>query len=153
MTKVCEFCGKPFEIVGDTSNNRRTKYCSAECKKMVAKEQSKKPKKYYNLICATCDKPFLSNRRDRVCCSPVCRVEHDKKMNRERFRRKHWSAEKRAEMSKKEVPAKRFVATLQEIDAEARKRGMSYGKYMALLQMEKERAERERMKNGGLLHG
>lgn len=144
VIKKCEYCGKEFEIVGDTPNHRRTKYCSVKCRTTVTNQKKAKPRQYHNLICVTCDRPFLSNRRDRVCCSPECSAKHTKYLNRERFRRKYWDEGKRAEYAKKEAPKRKVVTPAHEIEAEARKRGMNYGMYMALLQMEKERESRKK---------
>lgn len=153
MIKKCECCGKEFEVLEDTANHRRTKYCSAKCRITATNQKRAKPKNYYNLICETCGRPFLSNRSDRVCCSPECSEKHTRYLNRERFRKKHWDENKRAEYAKREAPKRKVVTPAHQIEAEARKRGMNYGMYYAMLQMEKERAERERMRNGGLLHG
>ena len=149
MIKICVICDCEFATSGDTPNEKRKKYCSDACRKEAVKRQKKRG--YHNLICVVCGKVFLSDRRDRVCCSVECSHERNKITARERFKRKYY--EEKAEREEAKVvyapPKRRKIASLQEIDAEARKRGMSYGRYMALLQMEKERAERERMRNGG----
>lgn len=146
MIKMCEFCGNLFEIVGDTPNHRRAKYCSDECKKLVVKQQKKKG--YQNLVCQVCGKIFLSDRRDRVCCSVECGHERNKQLAKERFKNAYWDKKKEKEEAKViyEPPKRKKLPPAWEIEAEARKHGMNYGQYYALMLQKQEIEERERRK-------
>lgn len=149
MIKICEFCGNEFEIIGDTPNHRRAKYCSDECRKLVVKQQKKKG--YHNLVCSVCGKIFLSDRRDRVCCSVECGHERNKILAKERFKRQYY--ENKAEKEEAKVvyvpPKRKKVTPAHEIEAEARKHGMNYGQYYALMLQKQEIEERERRKQIG----
>lgn len=149
MIKICEFCGNEFEIIGDTPNNRRRKYCSDNCKKLVANQQKRKGR--HNLVCSVCGKIFLSDRRDRVCCSVECGHERNKQLAKELFKKAYWDNKKEQEEAKViyERPKRKKVTPAHEIEAEARKVGMNYGQYYALMLQKQEIEERERKKQIG----
>ena len=88
MIKICVVCDCAFETNGDTPNEKRKKYCSDACRKEAVKQQKKRG--YHNLVCSVCGKIFLSDRRDRVCCSVECVHERNKILARERFKRQYY---------------------------------------------------------------
>lgn len=152
MIKICEFCGNEFEIIGDTPNNRRKKYCTKACcikannKKTNAKRNLVPMK---NFICSVCGKPYITNRSDSMTCSRECRYERDKKLARERYRREIGISNKFLEDYKEERQKAKKVPPAHEIEAEARKHGMNYGQYYALMLQKQEIEERERKKQIG----
>ncbi len=151
MVKKCEFCGKEFEIIGDTPNERRRKYCDEKCR-IKANNNKTNGKRMRvplkNFVCSVCGKSYLTNRSVSMTCSPECRHERDKQLARERHNTSVMLEKQFLEDVKRERQKTKKVTPAHEIEAKARKCGMNYGMYYALLQMEKERAERERMKKG-----
>ena len=146
MIKICVVCDCAFETNGDTPNEKRKKYCSDACRKEAVKQQKKRG--YHNLVCSVCGKIFLSDRRDRVCCSVECGHERNKILARERFKKQYY--EEKAEREEARViyepPRRKVVTPAHEIEAEARKVGMNYGQYYALMLQKQEIEERERRK-------
>lgn len=138
MIKVCAYCSGKFEVEDGKSNTDRRIYCSYECR-YKGQNRKKKPKPMKNLICSVCGKPYLTNRSDSMTCSPECRYERDKQLARERNRMEREIEKKFLNDVRKSRPKPKKVTPAHEIEAEARKRGMNYGMYYALLQMEKEK--------------
>ena len=143
MIKVCAYCSGKFEVEDGKSNTARIIYCSYECR-YKGQNRKKKPKPMKNIVCSVCGNVFLSERKDRMTCSFECRHERDKQLARERNQRAKKIEEKFLDDYQKSKPKPKEVTPAHEIEAEARKRGMSYGMYAAILQMEKERKERKR---------
>lgn len=141
MIKVCAYCSGKFEVEDGKSNTDRRIYCSYECryKENNLRERKKKLVPLKNFICSVCGKPYLTNRKDSMTCSPECRYERNKQLARERNHREKEVSEKFLDDYKKSKPKPKEVTPAHEIEAEARKRGMNYGMYYALLQMEKEK--------------
>lgn len=152
MIKKCEWCGKEFEIIGDTPNNRRRKYCEKACCIMANNKKTNGKRELVPLkqfFCSVCNKPYTTNRSDSKTCSLECRHERDKMLARRRYHLEVGISNKFLEEYKTEKKKATKVPPAWQIEAEARKVGMNYGQYYAMLQMQKERAERELMKNGG----
>ena len=143
MIKICAFCNEKFEVDDGKSNTARIIYCSYECR-YKGSNRKKKPKPMKNLVCAVCGNVFLSERKDRMTCSHECRHERDKQLARERHKREKQVEEKFLDDYQKSKPKPKEVTPAHEIEAEARKRGMNYGMYYAMLQMEKERERRKK---------
>ena len=77
---------------------------------------SKKPPNKYINICSLCHKEFVSHNLAKLYCSKECKSEATR-------------LKKEAKKKKKNLPSTDLV-TLAE---EAAKRGLSYGKYVALI--------------------
>lgn len=149
MIKICEFCGNEFEIIGYTPNNRRKKYCTKACcikannKKTNGKRELVPLKQFF---CSVCNKPYMTHRSDSKTCSPECRHERDKMLARRRYHLEMGISNKFLEDYKTEKKQAKKVPPAHEIEAEARKHGMNYGQYYALMLQKKEIEERERRK-------
>lgn len=72
-------------------------------------------------ICVICGKRFEYMKGTKVTCSIECKEERQRQYSR-----------KRNEELKVNKPPKKINSNLDDIEKEARKLGMSYGKYMAL---------------------
>lgn len=152
MIKICEFCGNEFEIIGDTPNNRRKKYCTKACcikannKKTNGKRELVPLKQFF---CSVCNKPYMTNRSDSKTCSLECQHERDKMLARRRYHVEMGISRKFLEDYKTEKKKATKVPPAHEIEAEARKVGMNYGQYYALMLQKQEIEERERRKANG----
>lgn len=63
MTKVCLFCGKPFE-----AKRSSAKYCSMYCN-----HQYNRPHvPFLEKVCLFCGKPFKTHNSTARCCSKIC---------------------------------------------------------------------------------
>lgn len=143
MFKICEVCGKAFEVNEKIVTERRRKYCSEECAKKVHLKQirsystaHRKPPK--NVECVICGKVFLTNRPLKVTCGPEC--QHKRK-NALRNERRHTQAEIYKEEQRGEAVQARKqkqIASVEDMQRQAREAGMSYGQYTAMLYMQKE---------------
>ena len=136
MTKVCLECGKEFTPGGTNPNHAI--YCSVYCGKKHRRKM-KDAERLHTVICSECGTVFETTRSNQVCCGPECVKERGRRRSRENgkmYRVKY----KEEKMAKEKTPKEEAW----EIEAEARKRGMNYGMYYAMLQMEKERAKRLR---------
>lgn len=82
--------------------------------------------------CELCGKQFIPTTKNARYCGEECRI----KVKRQRT--KEWQAKRKQEKKEqRKQEFKRLVAKneLKELTIEARKHGMSYGKYVALLEM------------------
>lgn len=73
--------------------------------------------------CVMCKKPYIPSRASQLYCTDECRNEQ-KRIRSKEFREKQKATKKNKKKS------------LRTIATEARKAGMSYGKYVAMLEME-----------------
>ena len=147
MIKKCEWCGKEFDIIGDTPNNRRRKYCEKACCIMANNKKTNGKRELVPLkqfFCSVCNKPYTTNRSDSKTCSLECRHERDKMLARRRYHVEMGISNKFLEEYKTEKKKATKVPTAHEI--EARKHGMNYGQYYALMLQKQEIEERERRK-------
>lgn len=80
------------------------------------------------LIClySECRKEFIPEKKGMKYCCPECRTIATRIRARELERKRK---EEKAKISKK--------ATVGDIEREARKRGMHYGQYVAMMEMKK----------------
>lgn len=82
----------------------------------------------HKLTCAVCGGTFYSQRRNTPVCSETCRRQYEKN--------------KKAEINKgvatKQAKEKR-KSNIADINAAARAAGMTYGRYMAMKYIEKNR--------------
>lgn len=92
--------------------------------------------------CDICSKEYLATSERRRYCSDPCRKEANRRNIRERNRQR---AEKAKESVLIEVPEKKKKEmSLTEMAAAARKAGMTYGQYMAKMELQ----SRKEVKNG-----
>ena len=134
----CERCGCEVILTDARSFNR--KYCDA-CKKIVYVELTKKAHDAYRerknpgvKRCARCG-VVLENRRSNQKYCDDCRAaaKFEKEAARKRRQREGWRTDELPEKKKK----KPRVSQIEKLNAAARKAGMSYGKYVAMLAMKK----------------
>lgn len=146
MFKPCAYCGNPFEVNENDHNEIRRKYCSDFCRTEAAneikRERTKTGKRSYNVECEICGKIFLTSRSINKTCGKECYYERQKKIKKEQYYRK------KEEKSNNEPPKQRKkqkkVETLTQVQRKAREAGMTYGKYMEMLYIQKLQEERER---------
>lgn len=115
--KICKCCGKIFE-----HKNVLKLYCSTECYDKVNRENARKRAKGVQEIekeCLYCGKQFVQRGHKQIFCSPECGKEMRK------------SPHYKPQQTKK----KKKATSLKQMSIEARKHGMSYGKYVALKDM------------------
>ena len=79
----------------------------------------------YKKNCTVCGKEFDAYTKNQKFCSPECKKESDRINNQ-------WYRQKQAEERKKRQEQIKRKKAVADIAAEARKAGMSYGKYVAL---------------------
>lgn len=77
--------------------------------------------------CKVCGKEFIPTSYKNICCSRKCLEMHRaaERKNRREARKKRTNAEK-----------------IRDINLEAKAHGMSYGKYVAYLEMQKNKEEK-----------
>lgn len=145
MVKICEFCGKPFDVDEKNHDEVRRKYCSDTCRcdarNKMNRERVKIGKQFYSVTCEICGKVFSTNKSLKVTCSPECNKERHKLLVRANNRTR---SEKRKSRKK---PRQNKVETLAEVQRKARAAGMSYGQYVQVEYIRK--IQEGRMKDGG----
>jgi len=144
MIKICEWCGSDFYVEEYKKNSNRQRFCSYECRYKAGNERVKNEVIYHNMTCLTCGKVYLSRRLDSVSCSLECKHKRNQQLAKERYHRLFNGEKKLSDNSKK--TEKRIIQPMHEIEAEARKHGMNYGQYYALMLQKQEIEERERRK-------
>ena len=90
-------------------------------------------------VCVACGKTFLTKKGNKTCCSDECKRKRNIELTKERYHTEYKNKPKEDKPSAKTTRKRRTKVSVWEIEAEARKRGLSYGVYCALLQMENER--------------
>ena len=116
MVKICKCCGKQFEHMSAVRL-----YCSSECYDKVnrarAKKRGTKGIQEVEKNCEYCGKEFTQRGHKQIDCSVECRKNIMK------------SSAWKQRVSKPKKPS-----SIKEMAIEARKHGMSYGKYVAMLE-------------------
>lgn len=121
--KKCVVCGKAFRA----KSHPNKKYCSEECQKIGAKvlwmKRMHEQKKFSHLPeserkrkCVSCGKTFVANRSDQRYCSKRCSSN---------------GGGYRGTMLKLPPQKRRYESHIEEINAQARAQGKSYGKLQA----------------------
>ena len=136
MIKQCRHCGGNFEVDASNQHERRMEYCSQRCRNRAHKERKKLGPVEFDKICLECGKAYKAKRCDSVTCSPECNTERNKRRSREQgaVYREKMRAER---LMLKAQPKPKPIETIDEIQAKAKAMGMSYGKYLAYVQMQK----------------
>ena len=126
--KKCVVCGKAFRA----KSHPNKKYCSEECQKAGAKilwmRRTHEQKKFSHLPeserkrkCVSCGKIFVANCSDQRYCSKRCSSN---------------GGGYRGTMLKLPPKKRRYESHIEEINAQARAQGMSYGKYKAMVRLQ-----------------
>lgn len=92
-------------------------------------------RKTYIVKCHYCGKEFEATTYNTGFCSPEHKKLNTSKLQRE-YRRKRLGLQTEADMLKA-AAAKKRMSELAEFNAEARKRGMTYGQYEGWLRFNK----------------
>ena len=110
-------------------------------------------KKLYNMKCLVCGTIYLTNRiNSATCLNPDCQEEHNREMARNRTKRRYEEEQYLNDYFAPKPKEKRkpnLVTPGWQIEAEARKHGMNYGQYYALMLQKQEIEERNRRKQIG----
>lgn len=136
MIKQCKYCGNDFEVDESNQYEKRKEYCSDICRSRARHKRKKDGPAGYEKICQECGKAYIAKRCDSVTCSPECNTERNKRRVRENgaFYRAKYRAER---MLQKEKPKPKKHDSIEEVQAKARAMGLSYGRYIAYMQMQK----------------
>lgn len=105
-------------------------------------------KKMYNMKCLVCGSVYLADRINSATCSLEC-AEIRTKENQDKHRKTEKELNDYFAPKPKEKRKPNLVTPAHEIEAEARKHGMNYGQYYALMLQKQEIEERERKKQIG----
>ena len=89
-------------------------------------------KQMFKITCKICGKEFIANSCQRSLCSDKCKEETKLRIARER-------ALKLEKENNREKYRKENRKAIVDLAVEARKAGMTYGQYTAMLMMQKER--------------
>lgn len=131
---VCEFCGQGYK-----RGSAKQKYCTPLCKGRAARalrESREKNPQYAEKRtvpmtfkeCVVCGARFIPLSNAQKTCSDECRKKNERKTAHEY--KQAMEERKRAE----EAARKRVPSGMAEILAEAARMGLSYGKYIALME-------------------
>ena len=155
-TKPCECCGKEYQPL-----NTRGRFCSDECRSEQKKRNNAEKttiRKLQKKKCSLCGNEFDAPFNEKYC-SPFCRAEANRIRSRIKvdheprvcvicgetfvpsFKTQEWCKKecqkklyKRREQIRSDRPVDSIPATVSKVDdieGEARKNGMTYGKYKA----------------------
>ena len=132
----CERCG--CEVVLEDARSYKRKYCD-DCQKIVYAELRNKAKDAFRgrqepKRCARCGVVLEKRRTNQKYCDD-CRAAARREQEAAR-RLKRREGRRIGELSKKKKKKPR-VSQIENLNAAARKAGMSYGKYVAMLAMQK----------------
>ena len=138
-TKICEVCGKEFVPV-----NSNCKVCSEECRKIHRRayrdkineqNRQKTRERLGTRICVVCGREFEPPSPINVTCSPECQIERNK-VSIKAWRTKKEN-EQEAVVEKKKRTHEENVKEMIDLNGKAHAKGMSYGQYVAYLEMQK----------------
>lgn len=144
VKKECLICKNLFI---DQTNGKNKKYCSEKCREKGKKINAKV---YYDKKfgikrqkkCLACGKDFyddsLGNGR-KYCCEKCANDAKKQQMKKFRENQKEDKKETKKE-NKKETPIEHSISgkSIAEVQREARAAGMSYGKYVAMMERNNE---------------
>ena len=124
--RVCIICGKEF--ARDGKRLTCSPKCAREAKRRYSKKylQEKRGAEELKVVkCPICGKEFKQIRGNQIVCSSECRKKRTRQLAKEN---------KKTEKKKR---TKTVRKSLIEIEKEAKEAGMSYGKYVALMEKKK----------------
>lgn len=131
---TCEICGK--KVI----QKYKSKYCSEECKilgrnKIQREWRRKNSNSDYMVpeikICQICEKEFTAigiNKKRMIYCSDECRKKGRNKKSNEYHKANSSS------LTRKNVQRRKPALSIGEISKRAREAGMTYGKYVAMME-------------------
>ena len=133
---ICAMCGKEF--IQKTS---RHKYCSPDCsakadkirEEAYRKEHKAQERSFSIRNCLVCGKEFKTYHHNVKCCSEECKAIRRKEQDLESKR--HNREKKNAKKSIKKYGFKPSVDTFSIKTAMAKERGISYGSFVAKMEM------------------
>jgi len=139
MIKQCRHCGGDFEVDENNHHERRKEYCSVKCRDRAndLRRRRSDPVRIEK-VCQECGKVYIAKRCDSVTCGRECNYERNKRRVREAGA--VWREKARAErllQREKPKPKKKKIESIDEIQKKAQAMGMSYGKYLAYLEIQK----------------
>ena len=121
--RTCAVCGKEF------TRNGKILTCSMECAEEYRKRYNRTyirnnrgAEKLKTMKCPVCGKEFKQIRGNQIVCSSICRKKRTKEMER---KGRTGTVKKRTKQVRK---------SLIDIEKEAKEAGMSYGKYVAMIE-------------------
>lgn len=137
MVKKCVHCGGEFEIADDNSRSKKREYCSDRCKNRARDMRKKGVPVVIEKVCVECGKTYIAKRHDSVTCGRDCNCERNKK--RAKAAGEAYRARMKAEkaMKREVVKSKKACESITDIQRKASAMGMSYGKYMAYMSMQR----------------
>lgn len=115
IEKVCPICGKTFEVT-ECFENRR-KYCSLDCRNKGYRKKREERTYYY---CKWCGEMLPKNSTHKYC-SESCELKATRNSASGRTNKKR----------------KKKGLSIDEISRLAKAEGLSYGKYVLKMEMEK----------------
>ncbi len=137
MIKQCRHCGCDFEVDGNNQHQRKIEYCSDVCRHKEHNLRKRTGSKEYEKVCLECGKVYMAKRCDSVTCGRECNYERNRKRVREKGAA--YRAKYRAERLLQEEKAKqkkKKIESIDQIQKKAQAMGMSYGRYLAYMQMQ-----------------
>lgn len=124
---VCPVCKKEFEASRCTQ-----KYCSYPCAYSAQLErQNKRYKEKHPILekkCIICRRDFIPNTNGQEICSDACR-----KVFRKKYTRKYSKTKNKKIKAAAAANAAAAHKLRMQRQAEARKLGLSYGRYIAMM--------------------
>lgn len=80
--------------------------------------------------CAYCRSPFVSKRKDQICCSKECSASYHREKEKQK-KKEEAALDKQLREGSSRKRSKPGTMSAVEIDAAARAAGMTYGQYVA----------------------
>jgi hypothetical protein len=138
MIKQCRHCGCDFEIDESNQYQRKREYCSGLCGNRERDKRKKSGPVRIEKICEECGITYIAKRFDSVTCGPKCYEERNRRRVKEAGAayREKYRAERllKKEMAKQK---KEKIESIDQVQAKAQAMGMSYGRYLAYMQIQK----------------
>lgn len=133
--RICAVCGKPFI---PNAKGRPSICCSSACKEKRKVQTDKKSSlkstvNTYEIKCEVCGKVFIAGYSFAKYCSNACKKRGHANKSIE-YHKEHYSSTKNEAKAKTKSAKKKKAATIGELAVEARKHGMTYGKYIAMIE-------------------
>lgn len=137
MIKQCRHCGGDFEVDGTNHHQRQIEYCSNKCRHREHDQRRRGGPVQIEMVCQECGKPYIGRRRDSVTCSPECNSIRNRRRVRETgaYYREKYRAERLLQEEKERQ--KKKIESIDQVQKKAQAMGMSYGKYLAYMQIQK----------------
>lgn len=137
MIKQCRHCGSDFEVDGTNHHERKIEYCSNLCRHRAHHARKMGGPVMIEKVCQECGKTYIARRCDSVTCSRECNYERNRK--RVKAAGTAYREKMKAERQRlnEELMSKKKFESIEDIQRKARAMGMSYGKYLVYMSMQK----------------